>query len=388
MGRPPLPIGTNGSITVTGTKPKFVARTRFRDSDGVTRNVERGGKTEGAAKAALNTALRDRKAHASGGDLNAESTIAQLLAVWWPRKIATAAKFAEGSIASYEDIQVRVINPGIGKLRLREATTGRIDQWLITERETRPSAADLAQTILRQAFALAAQRDAVSANPVLGTSKRVKPKPVPRALTDDDLARMRAATASMRINTWLADAFETQLGLGLRIGEALALRVENLDLDNPGGARARIVGTVIAPKGRGTRLQKHTKDGPDGRRTVMVPDWVADILRHRAPLSRSGLIFETRNATLVNPRNFRESWRNIRDAAGLGWVKPHHMRKTALTTVARELGDEVAQRMADHKDIATTRAHYIEATEDLGPDARVALNQLAPDSLRESKKSA
>jgi len=46
--------------------------------------------------------------------------------------------------------------------------------------------------------------------------------------------------------------------------------------------------------------------------------------------------------------------------------------------VARELGEEVAQRMPDHKDIATTRAHYIEAGENIGPDARSALNQLAP----------
>lgn len=189
---------------------------------------------------------------------------------------------------------------------------------------------------------------------------------------------MRKAVAGMRINTWLADTFEVQLGLALRIGEALALRVENLDLDNPAGPRVRVEATVITPTGQKHSRQEHTKDGPDGARTVVVPDWTVPILKNRALISKSGLLFETRNATLISPRNFRESWRQIRDQAGLGWAKPHHMRKTALTTVARELGEEVAQRMADHKDIATTRAHYIEASENIGPDARSALNQLAP----------
>ena len=46
-GRPPLPIGTWGQVTVTGRPGAWRARARFRDVDGVTRSVVRTGATKG-----------------------------------------------------------------------------------------------------------------------------------------------------------------------------------------------------------------------------------------------------------------------------------------------------------------------------------------------------
>lgn len=41
MARPPLPIGTFGTITTKEVRPGvYRARTRFRDFDGVTREIE------------------------------------------------------------------------------------------------------------------------------------------------------------------------------------------------------------------------------------------------------------------------------------------------------------------------------------------------------------
>jgi hypothetical protein len=46
MGRPPLPIGTYGSIRYYRTSTGWRATTNFRDFDGRTRPVERKGNTK------------------------------------------------------------------------------------------------------------------------------------------------------------------------------------------------------------------------------------------------------------------------------------------------------------------------------------------------------
>jgi integrase len=382
MGRPPLEIGTAGEISYSGVKPKVRARCRYRGADGITISVERTGATKAKAKTALNAAIKIRK-NSGDGVLNGTSTIAELMGAWWAWKRETS-KLSAGSEANYADVVNRIIVPGLGKVRLHEATTGRMDDWLIGERRKRVGQAEIARTLLNQAFAFAAQRDAVSGNPISDVSKPKRVTPAPRALTVTELETLRDAVRGMRQNTWLADLFETQLVVAGRIGEVLALKTENLDLDHLDDdgqpePQVQIVATVITPTGVKHSRQLHTKDGIDGKRTVTVPDWVAAILRNRALLAGpSGLVFATRNDTLLDPHNVRESWRNIRRGAGLGWMTPHHLRKTALSRIAKVFDIETAALFADHKGIAVTERHYIEKVAAVGPDVRSAFTELAP----------
>ena len=55
MARPPLAIGTHGSMKAKyrADRKVWVAHTRFRDFDGVTRLVQRVGRSQTAALAAL-----------------------------------------------------------------------------------------------------------------------------------------------------------------------------------------------------------------------------------------------------------------------------------------------------------------------------------------------
>jgi hypothetical protein len=59
LGRPSLPLGTFGKIRTYSAPGGYRCRALFRDYDGVTRPVERTGKTK-AADRALREALRDR----------------------------------------------------------------------------------------------------------------------------------------------------------------------------------------------------------------------------------------------------------------------------------------------------------------------------------------
>jgi hypothetical protein len=62
MARPPLALGTHGSISVKQREGRssYVARCRFRDLDGVTRHLEYAGRSKTAAHVALQDALKTR----------------------------------------------------------------------------------------------------------------------------------------------------------------------------------------------------------------------------------------------------------------------------------------------------------------------------------------
>jgi integrase len=373
-GRPPLSIGTYGTISTQKRGISWRASCLFRDSDGITRPIERNRKTKADAERALKVAIRDHETAARVGELSGESTIAQLMEVFWAWKLATK-KLAAGSKTNYADVITRIIVPGLGAIRLREATTGRLDTWYLRERETRRAQAELAKTLLNQAFKLAARRDALPYNPMSGLSVPDEDRTPVRALTDQELETMRNAVRTMRQNTWLPDIFETQYTLGLRIGEVLALTVDDLDLHNEDGPIVHINSTVITPTGKPER-QPHTKDGPAGRRPVVAPDWVAELLDVRAlAAGTNGLLFPSRNGTLLDPHNVRESWRNIRAQVGLEWVTPHHLRKTAAARVEAMFGEEITSVFLGHKSVDVTRKYYIPAKPKIAPDVRRAFTQ-------------
>src|SRR3954470_23712281 len=50
MARPPLPLGQHGEISIAPKRGQWVARCRLRGFDGVTRKLERAGRTRTAAR--------------------------------------------------------------------------------------------------------------------------------------------------------------------------------------------------------------------------------------------------------------------------------------------------------------------------------------------------
>jgi hypothetical protein len=83
MPRPPLPIGTYGSISVRVDKSgSYIAKVRFRDADGVTRAVERAGRTATIARNKLLIVLSERTGPNTGSGLSGESTFKEAATLW------------------------------------------------------------------------------------------------------------------------------------------------------------------------------------------------------------------------------------------------------------------------------------------------------------------
>lgn len=346
-GRPPLPIGTWGTVTTTRSPRGWTAHARFRDTDGVTRKVKRAGATAGAARAALSETLRDRAARAGDGTLTRDSTIAELNAEW-QREIRSTV--APRSMARYEQVSRAYVLPRVGALRIWEGTVPRLDRFLKdVAREVGAPTAKHCRNVLTGMWGLAVRHGAAQANTPKDTAPvRVETSDV-RALTSGEVAALREAAAA---DQDVADYIEVALGTAGRIGDLLALRWTDVDL---GAATV----TLTEDKKRDRRLVRH-----------VPPFTVAALMARqvRAPHGTTGdLVFPNSAGEGYDPSNFRKRWRAVAVAAGVAWASPHTLRKTVATVLDREVSGEVAAAQLGHAKLDMTRRHYVERGVD-GPE--------------------
>lgn len=367
MARPPLPVGTYGAIRAYSLPSGrgFRATANFRDFDGVTRRIERSARTETAAKNALREALRDRVKGDGAGELTADTRVRELAELWFLdiRAAVDAGEKSPGTEELYRSaLDLRVI-PGLGELRLREVTVGRVGKLLVSVRENHgPMAAKRTRTVLNGMMTLAARHDAIRSNPVRDSGRitGVTTQKPATALELDQVHELRSKLAAdERAVGWdLPDFVDFMLATGLRIGEATATTWDALDLD---AGTVEVRGTVIRVKGKGLVLKLKPKTKA-GCRTLRLPAWVVDMLRRRqagAPTNEWNAVFTAPLGGLRDPSNTQADLRSVLDDAGYPWVTSHTFRKTAATLLERS--GMTARAVADqlgHSDVTTTQNHY------------------------------
>lgn len=195
-GRPRTAIGTYGAVYVMRTADRYTAETRFRDVDGRLRKVTATAGSASAAKALLKERLLNRTGYGSGGQLSLASPFGDLVALWLAD--LDLRELAEGTKDSYRD-QVRLhVLPAFEHFTLGEITTGRVEWLLKSQAAVSHSRAQRSRTMLNLLFGFALRHDAMSRNPVEGTSTLRTPKNPPQALTLEQIAAIREAAANWR----------------------------------------------------------------------------------------------------------------------------------------------------------------------------------------------
>lgn len=390
MARPPLPIGTWGKIRRNQlSSTRWQARARFRDYDGVTRDVEAWGATGAAAERALLEKLSKRTI-SQGEDITADTRISRIAELWLD-EITAEGRLAPQSIDSYRGY-VRSVLPALGGLRIRECVVSRLDRFFKTTAATHPTKAKHAKGVVGQMLAMAVRHGALTTNPVREVGRIRKPRRRVRALSADDLARVRAAirqwqapqagTPGPHHSNDLADIVDVLLATGARIGEAVALLATNLDFE---AERPTLTfsGTIVYVKGKGYFRQEWTKSHA-GYRTVTLPRFAVETLRWRliaAATTTTGALFSSRKGTWLSPANVRRQWRQARKDTGLEWVVPHTFRKTVATLIDRESSTKAAAGQLGHASEEITNTYYIEKPH-VAPDSSELLETLGAGSPR------
>ncbi|MCW2737808.1 MAG: site-specific tyrosine recombinase XerC, partial [Nocardioides sp.] len=297
MARPTLPLGTFGRITTTEVRSGvYRARTRFRDFDGVTREVKATGRSTAAATRELKTKIADRSAP-TGDLIDPDMRISHVAEIWL--SLYRAEQRSEATTANeYQRVIENVINPAIGNIRLREATAGRLER-LIRSQESH-SRRKKTKTVLKMMLDAAVIDDALPANPVSSTSRLRGQKNEIQALSLADLNAVRSA-----VDAWMTqkrpgpkpsmdmpDIIDLLLATGCRIGEVLALRWTDIDLSAT-PPTATISGTIKTETGKGTYRKSKPKSDAS-KRTIALPPFAVDVLmRRRAeqPANRHHAVF-------------------------------------------------------------------------------------------------
>ncbi len=162
--------------------------------------------------------------------------------------------------------------------------------------------------------------------------------PAPRYKINRGLTTPQArATLRAAAGHRLEALYVLALFLGLRRGELLGLRWQDVDLD---GAKLEVVQTLQRVGGALRLVPPKTEDSAQ---TVPLPPLCVEALREhkrRQFAERGeawpdwedhGLVFPSRRGTPMEPDNLRRSWGEIRTKAGLGATRLHDLRHTCVT---------------------------------------------------------
>lgn len=178
-------------------------------------------------------------------------------------------------------------------------------------------------------------------------------------------------------------AFVLLIFYGLRRGEALGLRWDDIDLD-AGTIRIRQQLQRI----RGELILAQVKTNA-GKRDLPLLEVVRQVLdgqaerqaAYQADMGRAwpdtGLVFTTRTGRPVEPRNFVRSFRRICDDNKIRLIKVHHLRHT-VGSMLKDLGVPArdAQTILGHTRISTTLEIYTDTDEQARREALTRLHGL------------
>lgn len=351
MARPPLGLGTSGSVRSYRTPAGWRARTAYRDYDGITREIQRHAPTKAKAERALAEAVRDRTRHDNAAEIRPDMRVAALAEAWF-RDVSSGDR-SPSTLVQYRYRLNRQIIPALGELRIRELTPGTIDRHLTAVTAQHGSAAArTVRSVLSGMAGLAARNDAIDRNPVRDAG-RIKNgrKKAPTALNEAEARQLLAVLTydDRAISRDLVDLVAFMLATGARIGEACALRWAEVDFDRQ---LVSITGTVVRIPGRGLVISA-TKTTTSNR-VLRLPGWIVELLHTRRGHATKKNepaddmpVFPAPLGGLRDRSNTQAHLREAFDRAGFGSITSHALRKTTATLLdtaglsAREIADQL-----------------------------------------------
>jgi len=369
MPRPQLVLETWGKIRRATVDGQPVAYTYYRDSTGKRRQVQRNGRTEPEAERNLVKALKKMTAD-TAELLSADSTVS-MLADKHLEELRLKGTVA-GTYNTYRTAIESKIKPGIGELKLSEATVPRLDRFVKGLLAT-PSQARTVRTVLVAMFKLAVRQGAVARNTAQDTMPIPTAKRVVKVITLNDIHAMRALFAEFdqTHTSELLQVSSMLMATGCRIGEALAIRWEDVDLD---AGVLRVTGTLSTDSDTGKLFRQDHPKSDAGHRGLKLPKTLLDELVTRRVAAQYEMVFPSATGTYRWPANTRRQWRDaIRESIYVG-KQPRDFRKAVATHLDRQVGIKAAQAQLGHGSEDITVKYYVERQQEVADFAGVIDN--------------
>lgn len=377
MARPRNPIGSHGIIKIDAIAPgKFRARTRYRFSDGKSRQVERfgstGPKAENSLKNALTTIEADR-----GGELKPSTT----LRVLGQRFLASKRELgrSEGTLETYGYAVDAHIIKKIGDMSIAEAKPDRLQKFLTTvEKESGPGAAKNCRSTLSGMMGIAVRNGAITHNPVrelerITQRKKKGSTAIPLTELAGFLEKVRADEHLLEKDT--VELIEFMLSSGWRVAETCALDATSIDWK---AGTATVEAINVRVKSKGIVRQPFAKTDKSAR-TTPLPKATMQLLkrRHERLSEFTTLLFPTPLMRPRDPSNTQREIRERRDELGYHDLSTHSFRKTVATILDKAglSATEIADYLG-HENPSMTQDVYMNTIKGATKAAKVMGQQL------------
>jgi integrase len=352
-----------GSIYRRGSDGRWVAQIEAgRDRNGRRRYARAVRRTRKEAQTALKELQRVADAGLSPGQ---SATVETFLAWWLDHALGDVTDATE---ARYRRTVNDWIVPHVGKFRLNKLSPADVQRMLVRleEQGLSPKSRQLARDVLSRALRWAEQTNVVGRNVARIVQGPKSTRKISDALTATEAEAVLAKAKGDRHEALAVVA----LRLGLRQGEALGLRWDDIDFDageftvTKGKTRAA-ARTIPLVAGTAAALKEHRRRQA-AERLELGPLWVD-----------SGYVFTTQRGNPINPRIALAWWHRLTETAGVGRRRFHAARHTtAVLLLDSGVPLEVVSSVLGHANLSITSDVYGRITADARRRALTKLDDI------------
>jgi integrase len=352
---------------------------------GKRKRIVKYGKTKAEAMAKLRRAEDDHRKGIS--TTSGAVTVEQFLNRWLEDVVKQTNRAS--TYRSYEQIARVHLIPGVGKVRLQELNPQHVQAMLtkVGALQRSPRTVQYVRAVLRIALNQAIKWGMIERN---AAALAIPPAAVRYQAQVLDVEQARSFLAAVK-GERLEALFVVGLSLGLRHGEALALRWKDVNLVE---GTLRIDYTLHRTKGEFTFGEPKSASS---RRVVSMPDvLIRELKAHRARQNqerlRAGagwqdhdLVFASTIGTPLDMTNNLRELRRVLEANDLPKLRFHDLRHTAATLLlAQGVEPRLIMDSLGHAQVSTTLNLYAHVLPSMRKDVAGRMNDLlsGPESTK------
>lgn len=316
-------------------------------------------------------------------------TMAQFLDRWLSDVVASRARVT--THRTYANVIRLRIAPFIGQIQLTRLTAQHVQNMLraLDLSGLSPVTVQRTRDVLRNALNQAVKWDLVPRNvAMLVDPPKVEPRQI-RVLSSSEAQRFLAAVQGDRLEA----LYRVALALGLRQGEALGLRWQDIDLD---AGTLRVVMSAVRPGGGGKVIMARPKTAKSQRTLPLAPSLITALRQHRVGQAEErllagsrwqdhGLVFPSKVGTPLHATNVVHAFHALLEEAGLPRLRFHDLRHSCAPLLAAQgVPARVAMEILGHSNIQTTLNLYTHVLDESKRHAVTLLDALLDQSEKAS----
>jgi integrase len=287
-------------------------------------------------------------------------TLGEWMDTWLDTYKATSIR--AGTREKYRLIIANKIKPGLGNTDIRTLDDEDIQAFLNAQ-STALAGKQIneVRAVLSAALDKARDKGYIPYNPAKSTSRAYEEHHKIKAMTQAEQAAFLKAAEGTRYYL----LFKLALSTGMRRGELMGLRWEDIDLDG------NVIRVQEAVTKIGTALVVGEVKSQSGVRDIPIPAALLPVLRDSMG---SGLIFQYSTGTPVNPSYILRSMKTICDKAGIPQYNIKDLRSTFATRAAeRGVNPKILMTIMGHSKVEVTLRYYTSATYEMKQQAMDAV---------------